>query len=105
MKAEIARGTLPPGQLARAGARRDRRGRRAARGRGRRSAATGPPGSLDVNLELPDGRTLAGTVTGVCGDTLRAISYSRVRPRDRLRAWVRLLALTAAVPSGRSSRS
>ena len=37
-------------------------------------------------------------MTGVCGDTIRAISYSRVRPRDRLRAWVRLLALTAARP-------
>ena len=57
-----------------------------------------PPGSLDVNLALPDGRTLAGTVTGVCGDTVRAISYSRVRPRDRLRAWVRLLALSAVRP-------
>jgi exodeoxyribonuclease V gamma subunit len=57
-----------------------------------------PAESLDVNLALPDGRTLAGTVTGVCGDTIRAISYSRVRPRDRLRAWVKLLALSAARP-------
>jgi exodeoxyribonuclease V gamma subunit len=57
-----------------------------------------PPGSLDVNLELPDGRTLAGTVTGIHGDTVRAVSYSRVRPRDRLRAWVKLLALTASRP-------
>ena len=37
-------------------------------------------------------------MTGVCGDTVRALSYSRVRPRDRLRAWVRLLALSAARP-------
>jgi len=37
-------------------------------------------------------------VTGVCGDAIRSISYSRVRPRDRLRAWVRLLALSAARP-------
>jgi exodeoxyribonuclease V gamma subunit len=37
-------------------------------------------------------------VTGVCGDTIRAVSYSRVRPRDRLRAWVQLLALSAARP-------
>ena len=96
--AELARGTLPPGHLARAGARRDRRGRRAARGRGEGARRRRTAGSLDVNLALPDGRTLAGTVTGVCGDTIRAISYSRVRPRDRLRAWVRLLALTAARP-------
>jgi exodeoxyribonuclease V gamma subunit len=51
-----------------------------------------------VNLELPDGRTLAGTVTGIHGDVMRVVSYSRVRPRDRLRSWVRLLALSAAHP-------
>jgi exodeoxyribonuclease V gamma subunit len=54
--------------------------------------------SLDLKVVLPDGRTLAGTVTGVRGDTIRTVSYSRVRPRDRLRAWVRLLALTASRP-------
>ena len=97
-QAEIARGTLPPGHLglpvlgeigavvAQLAA--------AAKGLG----GAEEPGSLDVNLALPNGRTLAGTVTGVCGDTLRVTSYSRVRPRDRLRAWVRLLALTAARP-------
>jgi len=41
---------------------------------------------------------LAGTVTGVCDDTIRAISYSKARPQDRLRAWVKMLALTAARP-------
>jgi len=97
-KAEIARGTLPPGHLAlpvleEIGA---VVAQLAASARG--LAGDAPPGSLDVNLALPDGRTLAGTVTGVCGDTVRAISYSRVRPRDRLRAWVKLLALTAARP-------
>jgi exodeoxyribonuclease V gamma subunit len=98
VKAEMARGTLPPGHLAvpvleRIGAVVAQIASEA-RGLG----AGQPPGSLDVNLRLPDGRTLAGTVTGVCGDTIRAISYSRVRPRDRLRAWVRLLALSAARP-------
>ncbi len=97
-KAEIARGTLPPGHLAlpvleEIGAVVAQLAA-AAKGLG----GDGPPGSLDVNLALPDGRTLAGTVTGVCGDTIRAISYSRVRPRDRLRAWVRLLAISAARP-------
>ena len=38
---------------------------------------------------------------GVVGDMLRTVTYSRVSPRDRLAAWVRLLALTAAYP-GRS---
>lgn len=97
MQAEIARGALPPGELARpALARIGGVVRQLA------SAAaelcSGAPDSLDVNLPLPDRRSLAGTVNGVCGGKIRAISYSRVRPRDRLRAWVRLLALTAARP-------
>jgi exodeoxyribonuclease V gamma subunit len=99
-KAEIARGTLPPGQLAlpvleEIGA---VVARLAAAANGLVGDDWDRPGSLDVNLTLGDGRTLAGTVTGVCGDKLRAISFSRVRPRDRLRAWVRLLALSAARP-------
>ena len=97
MKAEIARGLLPPQELARRPLAqiRDVVEELAAAAR---SVSDGPPDSLDVNLELPDGRTLAGTVTGVCGDTLRTVSYSRVRPRERLRAWVRLLALSASRP-------
>ena len=96
--AELARGTLPPGQLALPVL--DEIGAVVAQLAGAANAlgAAGPPGSLDVNLALPDGRTLAGTVTGLCGDTIRATSYSRVRPRDRLRAWVKLLALSAARP-------
>ena len=97
MRAEIARGAVPPGELARPtlariGAVVERLANEA------KSLGAEAPSSLDVNIALPDGRTLAGTVTGVCGDTIRAISYSRVRPRDRLRGWVRLLALTAARP-------
>jgi exodeoxyribonuclease V gamma subunit len=96
--AELARGTLPPGHLglpvlAEIGA---VVAQLAAAAKG--LIGDEPPGSLDVNLALPDGRTLAGTVTGVCGDAIRAISYSKVSPRDRLRAWVKLLALTVARP-------
>ncbi len=97
MQAEIARGALPPGELARpplarVGAIVEQVAEAV------RTLADGEPGSLDVSVALADGRTLAGTVNGVCGDTIRAVSYSRVTPRDRLRAWVRLLALTAARP-------
>jgi exodeoxyribonuclease V gamma subunit len=100
MQAEIARGALPPGELARPplariGAVVDQVAEAA------RTLADGTPGSLDVSVALADGRTLAGTVTGVCGDTIRTVSYSRVRPRDRLRAWVQLLALSAARPERR----
>ena len=59
----------------------------------------GEPGSVDVKLTLPDGRTLSGTVPGVCGDVLRTVTYSRVNARHRLAAWVRLLALAAAQPA------
>ncbi len=97
VRAEQARGLMPPGRLGIPvlGDIRD----------GVRQIATcateitrDAPVSVDINLPLPDGRTLAGTVAGVCGETLRVVSYSRVKPRDRLRAWVRLLALTAAFP-------
>jgi len=98
MRAELARGTLPPGELARPPLVEISQAVQRLAGAAHALGATGEPGSLDVNLTLPDGRTLAGTVTGVCGDTIRSISYSRVRPRERLRAWVRLLALTAARP-------
>jgi exodeoxyribonuclease V gamma subunit len=47
---------------------------------------------------LRDGALLAGTVPGVCGDTLRTVTYARVNPRARLVAWIRLLALSAAHP-------
>jgi exodeoxyribonuclease V gamma subunit len=37
-------------------------------------------------------------VPDVCGDLLRGVSYSRVNARQRLVAWTRFLALTAAHP-------
>jgi len=98
IKAEIARGTLPPGQLgkpvvddvwhvveeivAAAG--------------GPPAANAAPVGSVDVRVALPDGRLLSGTVPGVAGAVLQTVTYSRVTARHRLVAWVRLLALTAA---------
>jgi exodeoxyribonuclease V gamma subunit len=99
MKAEIARGALPPGELARPPLSKIRAIVEQVADAAR-TFADGTPGSLDLSVALPDGRILAGTVNGVCagGDTIRAVSYSRVRPRDRLRAWVKLLALSAARP-------
>ncbi len=97
VQAEFARGSLPPGTLANPVI-------RSVAGRVQRIVAaipqelTAPAASLDVNLELPDGRRLTGTVPGVCGNTIRIASYSRVKPKDRLRAWVWLLALGASRP-------
>jgi exodeoxyribonuclease V gamma subunit len=98
MQAEIARGALPPGELARPALAEIGAVVGQIAGAAKALGADREPGSLDLNLALPDGRTLAGTVTGLCGDAVRTISYSRVKPRDRLRAWVKLLALSAARP-------
>jgi exodeoxyribonuclease V gamma subunit len=50
--------------------------------------------TVDIDLDL-DGTLLAGTVAGVHGTALLAVSYSNIGPRARLRAWVRYLALVA----------
>ncbi len=54
--------------------------------------------SLDVDVDLGDGRRLTGTVPGVFGTRLVSLGYSRLKPRQRLLAWVDLLALSAAYP-------
>jgi exodeoxyribonuclease V gamma subunit len=54
--------------------------------------------SVDVRLPLGDGRTLAGTVSGLAGDVVQVVTYSRLNARQRLGAWARVLALTAACP-------
>jgi exodeoxyribonuclease V gamma subunit len=98
--AEIARGTLPPGHLAAPVLARVRPVVEdiAAAADAVLGGDRARPGSVDVNVTLPDGRALSGTVAGVCGDVLRTVTYSRVGPRHRLAAWVRWLALTAAHP-------
>ncbi len=83
MRAELARGSLPPGKLAdpilaEVGPIVQQIAAEALQ------HGSGPSASLDVNLRLPDGRILAGTVPGVYGDTIRRASYSRVRPKDRI---------------------
>ncbi len=55
-----------------------------------------PARSVDVSVRLDDGRLLGGTVTGLRGHTLLEVGYSRLGAKQRLRAWVRLLALVAA---------
>ncbi len=97
--AELARGTLPPGVLGRPVLDEVfpivERIVAAAAGV---VAEGSEPGSVDVRVALGDGRTLSGTITGVSGDVLRTVTYSRVAAKHRLTAWVRLLALTATYP-------
>ena len=53
-----------------------------------------PARTVDVDLDL-DGVPLSGTVAGVHGRTLLGVTYSSLGPKQRLRAWVRYLALVA----------
>ncbi|UER54504.1 exodeoxyribonuclease V subunit gamma [Kineosporiaceae bacterium SCSIO 59966] len=55
---------------------------------------------LDVAVDLPDGTRLTGSVTGVHERTVVRAVYSRLGAKHRLRAWVQLLALSAARPDG-----
>lgn len=67
---------------------------------------TGEPGSRDVDVSLPDGTRVVGTVGGVhdCPDGSGAavrVEFSKLAAKQRVRAWVRLVALTAAQPDRR----
>jgi exodeoxyribonuclease V gamma subunit len=91
--AEAARGALPPGKLAQPVINElapiVESIVEAASG-----FTAGEAESADVAVEI-DGRTLSGTVAGLRGDVLLRVIYSRVAPKHRLAAWVRLLALSA----------
>ncbi|HYH31403.1 MAG TPA: exodeoxyribonuclease V subunit gamma [Pseudonocardia sp.] len=71
----------------------------------------GEAGDRDVDVELPDGTRVVGTVGGLHGSVLLRVEFSRLAAKQRVRAWVRLLALTAstrepwrAVTIGRGQR-
>jgi exodeoxyribonuclease V gamma subunit len=99
IKAERARGMLPPGVLGVPAIKQlypivDAIAAEAGKLLG--DGANGDP--VDVRVQLPDGRLLNGTVAGISGDLLLTTTFSRVAAKHRLAAWVRLLALTAAWP-------
>lgn len=56
------------------------------------------PKAYDVDVDLPGGRRLTGTVTPVYGDRLVSVGYSRLDGKHLLESWVRLLALAAGHP-------
>jgi exodeoxyribonuclease V gamma subunit len=56
----------------------------------------GEAGDRDVDVTLPDGGRVVGTVGGLHGTVLLRVEFSRLAAKQRVRAWVRLLALTAA---------
>jgi exodeoxyribonuclease V gamma subunit len=109
IKAERARGMLPPGVLGVPAIKQlypivdaiaAEAGKLLVDGADRADGADGGAGGdpVDVRVELPDGRLLSGTVAGVSADLLLTTTFSRVAAKHRLAAWVRLLALTAAWP-------
>lgn len=93
-QAELRRGTLPAGRLGSTalGAIRDSI-------IALHSAATQylrhPPTSVDVAVDLPDGRRLTGTVPDVRDKTLVTVQFSALAPQHRFAAWLRLLAVAA----------
>ncbi|MGQ0618129.1 MAG: exodeoxyribonuclease V subunit gamma [Acidimicrobiia bacterium] len=95
--AEIARGLLPPGELGRR-ALRSGRDTAVAIATKARAIADGAGAPLEVDVALPDGCRLVGTVPDVFDDVVRAVTYSSLGPKPRLGAWVRHLAVSAALP-------
>lgn len=59
--------------------------------------------TLDVRVLLADGRLIGATISGLHGEVLQHVGFSRISPRQRLGAWARLLVLTAAFPDRRFS--
>jgi exodeoxyribonuclease V gamma subunit len=96
--AEIARGTLPPGQLGHPVINQLYPTVDAILAQARALMPADPdPEPVDVHVELADGRLLTGTVSAF-GDLLLQSSYSRVAAKHRLSSWVRFLAATATHP-------
>ena len=56
------------------------------------------PVPVEVNIDLPGGCSLVGTVPGVRGSTVLRCTYSKLGPKHRMRAWAMFLALSAAFP-------
>jgi exodeoxyribonuclease V gamma subunit len=97
MALEVRRGLLPPGPLGLVVLREV--------GREVESVVTAsaperalPADSRDVDVLLPDGSHLTGTVGNLRGDVLLSLTYSKLGPKHRLQAWVNLVALTASRP-------
>jgi exodeoxyribonuclease V gamma subunit len=113
--AERARGVLPPGALADAVLEQCEQTVGALVSAVERAIATATSTSAEVNIRLPDGRSLVGTVPdvyeldpGADGEErgqariVRCV-YSVLGPKHRLAAWVRFLALSAAYPERKIS--
>jgi exodeoxyribonuclease V gamma subunit len=61
----------------------------------------GDPVSRDVDVLLPDGVRVVGTVAGLYGEVAVRVEFAKLAAKQRVRAWARLVALTAAHPGRR----
>lgn len=62
-----------------------------------RGLQTGPPRTLDVDIDLGD-RRVTGTIGDIFGNNLVAVSFSNLGAKHRLAAWLNALALAAGRP-------
>lgn len=62
-----------------------------------------PVETLDVEVTLPGGRRLVGTVPGMVGQRALTVTYSTVKAKQRLRSWILSLVLAATLGEGASS--
>jgi exodeoxyribonuclease V gamma subunit len=92
---EFLRGELPPGPLGVAAV-NDIGTHVGALLRAAQPELQQEPRSVDLDVALPDGRRLTGTVNGLRGSTIFAVSYSKLAAKHRLAAWVRYLAVCAS---------
>ncbi|MCB0865619.1 MAG: exodeoxyribonuclease V subunit gamma [Solirubrobacterales bacterium] len=96
--AEIKRGTLPPSTLGLDVINEQTPRVDAILALAARELPRGERTSEDVRVELDGGRVLAGTVGGIEEGILGTVTLSRIKAKQRLVSWVRLLAVTAAHP-------
>jgi exodeoxyribonuclease V gamma subunit len=97
--AEWRRGTLPPFHQGRRQLNVIEQGVMAL-AEASRSVHVGSPTSVDVAVDLGDGRRITGTIPGIHGYVIARTRYSTLGPKHRLEAWVHLLALAAHAPDG-----
>ncbi|GAA5164151.1 RecBCD enzyme subunit RecC [Ornithinimicrobium tianjinense] len=101
--AERWRGELPPGELGRRTLDQVARDCQALCRAAWEVAGHGGLGTalrtdvVDVDVALPSGRRLTGTVAGVVGDRALTVTYSTVKAKPRLRSWITSLALAATL--------
>ena len=98
LQMEWRRGVLPPGRLGWRQAQRVSEQARPIAEQALRVIGGESVTSIDVDVDLGDGRRLRGTVTDLYGDRVVKAGYSRLGPQHELVAWLSLLALCGTWP-------